>query len=179
PPARAPPPPRRPTRSANTGRPRRPGSRSSTRPPSICTANRPHSWTLALDHPLIRWPSIRKGRRKAREGSRQPAAATIGVGNARQPSRGGAMAAATVGPHRPGHEAFNRRDFAAMTAHYADRIRWTDRARGLTFTTPGQFREEFLAGWVQASTDIRITDPAYLDAGRAAGATFAVTGTHE
>jgi hypothetical protein len=89
------------------------------------------------------------------------------------------MAAATVERHRAGHEAFNRRDFAAMTAHYADRIRWTDRARGLTFTTPGQFREEFLAGWVQASTDIRITDPAYLDAGRASVATFAVTCTHD
>jgi hypothetical protein len=39
------------------------------------------------------------------------------------------MTAVTVERHRAGHEAFNRRDFAAMTAHYADRIRWTDRAR--------------------------------------------------
>jgi steroid delta-isomerase-like uncharacterized protein len=89
------------------------------------------------------------------------------------------MAAATVERHRAGHEAFNRRDFAAMTAHYADRIRWTDRARGLTFTTPAQFREEFLAGWVQASSDIRVADPGYLDAGRTSVATFTVTGTHD
>jgi steroid delta-isomerase-like uncharacterized protein len=89
------------------------------------------------------------------------------------------MAAVTVERHRAGHEAFNRRDFAAMTTHYADRIRWTDRARGLTFTTPAHFRDEFLAGWVQASSDIRITDPAYLDAGQASVATFAVTGTHD
>ncbi len=38
------------------------------------------------------------------------------------------MAASNVERHRAGHEAFNGRDFAAMTSHYADRIRWTDRA---------------------------------------------------
>ncbi len=85
------------------------------------------------------------------------------------------MAASNVERHRAGHEAFNRRHFAAMTSHYADRIRWTDRARDLTFTTPGEFRDEFLAGWVQASSDIRVTDPRYLDAGQTAVATFTVT----
>jgi steroid delta-isomerase-like uncharacterized protein len=89
------------------------------------------------------------------------------------------MAAVSVERHRAGHEAFNRRDFAAMTIHYADRIRWTDRARGLTFTTPAQFRDEFLAGWVEVSSDIRITDPSYRDAGGASVATFTVTGTHD
>jgi hypothetical protein len=81
------------------------------------------------------------------------------------------MAAVNVERHRAGHEAFNRRDFAAMTTHYADRIRWTDRARGLTFTTPGQFRDDFLTGWVQASSDIEVTDTGYLDAGRSVVAT--------
>ena len=89
------------------------------------------------------------------------------------------MAAVNVERHRAGHEAFNRRDFAAMTAHYADRIRWTDRARGLTFTTPEEFRDDFLTGWVQASSDIRITDAAYRDAGGVSLATFTVTGTHD
>ena len=89
------------------------------------------------------------------------------------------MAASNVERHRAGHEAFNRRDFAAMTTHHADRIRWTDRARGLTFTTPEEFRDDFLTGWVQASSDIRITDPGYRDAGGASLATFTVTGTHD
>lgn len=89
------------------------------------------------------------------------------------------MAAVHVERHRAGHEAFNRRDFVAMTSHYADRIRWTDRARDLTFRTPEEFRSEFLAGWVQASSDIRVADPAYLDAGEASVATFTVTGTHD
>jgi steroid delta-isomerase-like uncharacterized protein len=89
------------------------------------------------------------------------------------------MAAVHVERHRAGHEAFNRRDFAAMTAHYADQIRWTDRARDLTFRNPEEFRNEFLAGWVKASSDIRIADPRYLDAGEASVATFTVTGTHD
>jgi steroid delta-isomerase-like uncharacterized protein len=89
------------------------------------------------------------------------------------------MAAVHVERHRAGHEAFNRRDFAAMTSHYADHIRWTDRARDLTFRTPEEFRSEFLAGWVQASSDIRVADPGYLDAGAASVATFTVTGTHD
>ena len=89
------------------------------------------------------------------------------------------MAASNLDRHRAGHEAFNRRDFAAMTSQYADRIRWTDRARGLTFRTPGEFRDDFLAGWVQASSDIRIADASYLDAGRTVVGTFTVTGTHD
>ena len=89
------------------------------------------------------------------------------------------MTASSVERHRAAHEAFNRRDFEAMTSHYADRIRWTDRARGLTFQTPPEFREQFLAGWVQSSSDIKIADPSYLDGGEASVATFTVTGTHD
>jgi steroid delta-isomerase-like uncharacterized protein len=89
------------------------------------------------------------------------------------------MAASNVERYRAGHEAFNRRDFQAMTERYADRISWTDRARGLTFRTPQEFRDDFLTGWVAASSDIRITDPRYLDAGQTAVCTFTVTGTHD
>ncbi|HET7516894.1 MAG TPA: nuclear transport factor 2 family protein [Actinomycetes bacterium] len=89
------------------------------------------------------------------------------------------MAASNVASHRAGHEAFNRRDFEAMTSQYADSITWTDQARGLTFRTPREFRDEFLAGWVQASSDIQVTGPRYLDAGQTAVCTFTVTGTHD
>jgi steroid delta-isomerase-like uncharacterized protein len=89
------------------------------------------------------------------------------------------MPASNVDTYRAGHEAFNRRDFAAMTSRYADRIAWTDHAQGRTFTTPREFREDFLAGWVGASSDIRITDPRYLDAGQAAVCRFTVVGTHD
>jgi steroid delta-isomerase-like uncharacterized protein len=89
------------------------------------------------------------------------------------------MASGNVEAHRAGHEAFNRRDFAAMTRHYADSIGWTDHAQGRTFRTPREFRDDFLAGWVQSSSDIRVTDPRYLDAGQTVVCTFTVAGTHD
>ena len=89
------------------------------------------------------------------------------------------MAASNVETHRAGHEAFNQRDFEAMTSHYAHSIAWTDRAQGRTFRTPQEFRDDFLAGWVKSSTDIRITDPGYLDAGDTVVARFTCRGTHD
>jgi steroid delta-isomerase-like uncharacterized protein len=89
------------------------------------------------------------------------------------------MASRNVETYRAGHEAFNQRDFEAMTKHDADRISWTDQARSLTFRTPQEFRDEFLPGWVEAAPDIRITDPRYLDAGQTVVCTFTVIGTHD
>src|SRR4029453_3923137 len=89
------------------------------------------------------------------------------------------MASRNVETYRAGHEAFNQRDFEAMTKHYAARITWTDRARGPNFRAPPEFREEFLPGWVEAAPDIRITDPRYLDAGQTVVCTFTVIGTHD
>ena len=89
------------------------------------------------------------------------------------------MAAVNVERHRAGHEAFNQRDFEAMTKHYADSIAWTDRASGVTFRTPQEFKDDFLAGWLRASSDIRITAPRYLDAGQTVVCTFTVAGTHD
>jgi steroid delta-isomerase-like uncharacterized protein len=89
------------------------------------------------------------------------------------------MASSNVETYRAGHEAFNQRDFETMTKPYGDSITWTDRARGLTFRTPQEFRDDFLAGWVEASPDIRITDPRYIDAGQTVVCTFTVVGTHD
>jgi len=90
-----------------------------------------------------------------------------------------AMSHSNLETYRAGHAAFNQRDFEAMVRAYADTITWTDRARGLTFTTPGEFKKVFLAGWVQASSDIRITEPRYVDAGQTLVSTFTVVGTHD
>src|SRR5205823_1010831 len=78
--------------------------------------------------------------------------------------RGGAMASGNIETHRAGHEAFNQRDFEAMTKHYEDSISWTDHSQGRTFATRQEFRDDFLPGWVRTSSDIRITDPHYIDA---------------
>jgi steroid delta-isomerase-like uncharacterized protein len=89
------------------------------------------------------------------------------------------MASSKVEAHRAGHEAFNRRDFAAMTGRYAETIAWTDHAQGRTFRTPREFRDDFLAGWVMSSRDIRVTDPRYVDAGQTVVCTFTAAGTHD
>ena len=62
------------------------------------------------------------------------------------------MESRNVATYQAGHEAFNQRDFVAMTKLYADSITWTDHSQGRTFRTPQEFRDDFLAGWVQAST---------------------------
>jgi steroid delta-isomerase-like uncharacterized protein len=89
------------------------------------------------------------------------------------------MPSPNIESHRAGHQAFNRRDFEAMTRHYADTISWTDHSQGRTFRTPQEFRDDFLAGWVAASTDIRIVDPGYADAGQTTVCTVTVAGTHD
>jgi len=89
------------------------------------------------------------------------------------------MESPNVGTYRAGHEAFNQRDFVAMTRQYADSITWTDHSQGRTFRTPREFQDDFLAGWVEASADIRITNPRYIDAGQTVVCTFAVVGTHD
>jgi steroid delta-isomerase-like uncharacterized protein len=89
------------------------------------------------------------------------------------------MASRNLETYRAGHAAFNQRDFDAMVQNYAETIRWTDRARGLTFTTPQEFKDTFLAGWVAASKCIRIVEPRYIDAGQTVVCTFTVVGTHD
>ena len=81
--------------------------------------------------------------------------------------------------YRAGHQAFNNRDFVTMTRHYAESISWTDHAQGQTFSTPQEFRDDFLAGWVRASPNIKITSPHYIDAGQTVVCTFEVTGTQD
>ena len=89
------------------------------------------------------------------------------------------MASRNVENHRAGHEAFNRRDFAAMTEHYAADISWTDHAQERTFGTPAEFRTDFLTGWLAVSSDIHIIDARYLDAGPTVVSTFTVTGRQD
>jgi hypothetical protein len=89
------------------------------------------------------------------------------------------MESPNVKTYRAGHEAFNRRDFVTMTRQYADSIAWTDHSQGRTFRTPQEFRDDFLTGWIVASSGIRITGPRYFDAGQTVVCTFTVAGTHD
>ena len=89
------------------------------------------------------------------------------------------MTSRSVEIYRAGHEAFNQRDFDAMTKQYADSITWTDHAQGRTFSTPQQFKDDFLPVWVEAASDIRIASPSYLEAGQTVVCTFTAVGTHD
>ena len=89
------------------------------------------------------------------------------------------MESKNVETHRAGHEAFNRRDFVGMTSQYAESIAWTDQSQGRTFRTPQEFKDDFLPGWVATSSDIRVTDARYIDAGQTVLSTFTVVGTHD
>ena len=81
--------------------------------------------------------------------------------------------------HRAGHEAFNRRDFDAMVEEYAESISWIDQARGMTFRTPQEFKNDFLEGWIQASSDCQVTDARYTHAGEMVVARFTCRGTND
>ena len=89
------------------------------------------------------------------------------------------MASRNVENYRAGHRAFNQRDFEAMTRLYTANIAWIDHAQSRTFKTPEQFRDNFLAGWLMASSDIRITESRYIDAGDTVVCTFTVVGTQD
>ena len=89
------------------------------------------------------------------------------------------MASKNVETYRAGHEAFNRRDFDAMVKDYAERISWTDQARGITFRTPREFKDDFLGGWIQASSDCEVTEARYTDAGEMVVARFTARGTND
>ena len=89
------------------------------------------------------------------------------------------MPARNVETYRAGHEAFNQRDFEAMTRRYADSITWTDHAQVRTFRHPRSSGTTSWRGGSRPCSDIRITDPRYLDAGHTVVCTFTVVGTHD
>jgi len=89
------------------------------------------------------------------------------------------MGSNNVETHRAGHEAFNRRDFGAMVEEYAESISWTDHSRGVTFTTPQEFTDDFVEGWIRSSSDCRVTDARYTDAGEVVIAQFTARGTND
>jgi hypothetical protein len=89
------------------------------------------------------------------------------------------MESRNVRTHRAGHEAFNRRDFASMVKEYAGSIAWVDQARGITFATPREFEDDFLQGWIRASSDCQVTDAQYMDVGDTVVARFTARGTND
>jgi steroid delta-isomerase-like uncharacterized protein len=89
------------------------------------------------------------------------------------------MESKNIQTHRAGHDAFNRRDFDELVSEYAENITWIDKARGVTFSTPQQFKDDFLQGWVRASSDCQVSDARYTDADGMVLARFTCGGTND
>ena len=159
----------------------------------MSATKRPHSWILASADPLIRrprgrrsWPlsdMARKLTERSGKGSAQAAAATLCP-----PS----TAAVDSPTRRSSHGIQERRDPPRRSRGLQpEGLRGHDRAlrrqhlAGPTTPRAGrsarreEFRTDFLAGWVGVSSDIRITDPRYLDAGQTVVSTFTVAGTQD
>jgi steroid delta-isomerase-like uncharacterized protein len=88
------------------------------------------------------------------------------------------MSAENVATFRAAHQAFNRRDFAAVVASMTDDVVYEDRARNVTFRGRAGFRE-FMTAWTTAFSNAEVTNPTYLDAGDTVVALFTGRGTND
>lgn len=86
--------------------------------------------------------------------------------------------ASNVDRMRAAHEEFNRRDFDAVVARFADRCTYTDVARDLTLKSPAEFRD-WLGEWTSAFSDAAVTDAEYIDGGDWVIARFIGRGTND
>lgn len=82
------------------------------------------------------------------------------------------MASKDVEAFRAAHEAFNRRDLEGVVKDFARSINYVDHSQGLTCRTPQEFKDTFLAGWIKAFPNARVTEAEYIDAGQTVVARF-------
>jgi len=145
-----------------------------------------HSWILAFVH----WPSgtsvkvlsCRDSKDTERTGkATERSAASSGRDDERvisgQSREGGSWKSSNVKTYRAGHEAFNQRDFVAMTRQYADSISWTDHSQA-GHSGRRQESRRVPGGWV-GPLPTSGSPPCYIDAGQTVVCTFTVVGTHD
>jgi len=88
------------------------------------------------------------------------------------------MASKNVQTHRDAHEAWNERDFDAVTSQMASSITYTDHARGLTIRTREDFTD-WVKEWAQLFSNGKIVDARYTDAGDTVVARMTGRGTND
>jgi steroid delta-isomerase-like uncharacterized protein len=84
-----------------------------------------------------------------------------------------------VDTFRAAHEAFNRRDWAAVMEAFAQDAEYVDRARDVTLKGPQEFTDYLRESWVAAFSDAQVTRATYSDAGGTVVAQFIGTGTND
>lgn len=86
--------------------------------------------------------------------------------------------ASNVETLRAAHGAFNDRDFRGSAGLLASDAEFTDHARGVTFKGPDEF-VGWLEGFMTMSSDLKIVDATYIDAGDWVTARFRGVGTQD
>ena len=88
------------------------------------------------------------------------------------------MESKNVSTLRAAHEAFSAHDFDKATATMAPTVKIVDHSRGMTMSSQAEFR-----GWMAArgatSSDIKIVDAQYIDAGDWVTVRFRAVGTQD
>lgn len=80
--------------------------------------------------------------------------------------------------HKAGHEAFNKRDFAAATDLFRPELEYLDIPRGITLKTSTEW-STWAQAWASAFSDAKITDARYIDGGDTTVALFHARGTND
>lgn len=88
------------------------------------------------------------------------------------------MASENVQTALAAHDAFNRRDYEALTRALAPDVLYTDQAAGIGFKGPDAWLEDFVGGWVTGLPDARTTEHQVTDGGDTVVIRFVGRGTH-
>jgi steroid delta-isomerase-like uncharacterized protein len=81
--------------------------------------------------------------------------------------------------HQTAHEAFNRRDWDAVTNYYAPNAEYTDMARGTTAKGGAEIVDYLRDNWVQAFSDAAVTEAHYHEAGDCSISEFTGAGVQD
>jgi steroid delta-isomerase-like uncharacterized protein len=88
------------------------------------------------------------------------------------------MASSNASAIKGAHDAFNSRDWKAMSAVVADDCVWID-GRGQRYDGPDAFANDYSKAWADAFSDAEVTEAQYYDAGDTVVAEFVGRGTHD
>ena len=84
-----------------------------------------------------------------------------------------------VDKYRSAHQAFNRRDWTALSQNFTVDAEYTDKARGVTLKTPQELVDYLRTNWVAAFSDAAIVETGYIDAGNYVIAQVTAAGTND
>jgi len=88
------------------------------------------------------------------------------------------MASKNVEALRAAHESWNRRDYEGLVRNIAENFVYTDHATQRTLKNRNEFRR-WTEDWAKSTSDGKITNAKYIDAGDVVIAEFTAEGTND